>query len=113
MSEDDLQERIHQDQANKIRLRKLFYRSLVLFVMVNLFILINAYMPGENHGFIWLMILWFFFIVYQGFRSFTNTGSLSEEEDFRKKPSEIQKRKRKRKRKPLQEQEPNQSSKEV
>jgi hypothetical protein len=73
MEKRDLNEMQRQYIAHKIQLRRLFYKSLGLFLLVNLFVLINVYLPAKwNGAYFWLMLLWLVYIILQCLRSYTN-----------------------------------------
>ncbi|WP_367607532.1 2TM domain-containing protein [Legionella sp. W05-934-2] len=62
------EKKIAAKQARKLRS---FYKSLLLFAMVNLLLLINHFLPTRyNNSYTWLLIIWAMFLIYQGISFF-------------------------------------------
>ena len=62
----------HHLAMKKAKKLRSFYRSLMLFLMVNILLVINHFIPDKyNNGYLWLLIIWGLFLIYQGL-SFTS-----------------------------------------
>jgi hypothetical protein len=72
------------EAANRAKKIKGFYRSLMFFVLVNLFLLINYLLPpGYNNGYFWFLIIWAFFLIYQALNFWIFNGT-SERQNIKK-----------------------------
>lgn len=64
--------RAHHLAMKRAKKLRSFYRSLTLFIIVNLLLIINHFIPDEyNNGYLWLLIIWGLFLIYQAL-SFAN-----------------------------------------
>jgi hypothetical protein len=72
MSEVDVDEsKQHHVALKRAKKIRSFYRSLLLFLLIVLLLLINHFIPERyNNGYVWILIIWGLYLIYQGFNFF-------------------------------------------